>query len=217
MKYRYQSPHPSLSDYVRTVLILDYSQQQENPSQPLVTNGMPAVCWRRDEITLFAKSVPDEYWDLKDDAIVYFFMPFTIAPLFNIDTRKLMAAPVVLRSESPENLLLQFLEANRKQCELIRHVTDQIMFDPSSEALKKLNINERKLQRMFRKFVGVTPSQYRRICQFQQSFNQLRSKDFETMAAVAYENGFADQSHFIRSFKEFAETTPQEYVKKGLK
>jgi len=176
MKYRYQSPHPSLSDYVRTVLVFDYSSEQENSNQPLVTNGMPAVCWRKNEVTLFAKSVPEEYWTIQEDTIAYFFMPFAIAPLFNIDIRKLMAGPVVLQSNSPEGLLLELLETNRTQCELIKQATDQIMLDPSPESLKKLDVNERKLQRMFKKFVGISPSQYRRICQFQQSFNQLRSK-----------------------------------------
>jgi AraC-like DNA-binding protein len=65
--------------------------------------------------------------------------------------------------------------------------------------------------------VGITPSQYRRICQFQGSFMQLRYKEFETLSDIAFDNGFSDQSHFIRSFKEFAATTPMGYLKEGLK
>jgi AraC-like DNA-binding protein len=45
----------------------------------------------------------------------------------------------------------------------------------------------------------------------------VRSKEFQTLADVAYDNGFADQSHFIRSFKEFTETTPNTYLRSGLK
>jgi AraC-like DNA-binding protein len=86
-----------------------------------------------------------------------------------------------------------------------------------AEILDSLDINERTFQRMFKKYVGITPTQYRRICQFQQSFGQLREKQFHKISEVAYDNGFADQSHFIRSFKEFTQITPNDYLKKGLK
>ncbi|MBA4058005.1 MAG: AraC family transcriptional regulator, partial [Marivirga sp.] len=56
-----------------------------------------------------------------------------------------------------------------------------------------------------------------RICQFQLSFAQVRAKEFNTLTDVAYDNGFADQSHFIRSFREFVDTTPNHYLRWGLK
>jgi AraC-like DNA-binding protein len=45
----------------------------------------------------------------------------------------------------------------------------------------------------------------------------LRGKGFNNLTDIAYDNGFADQSHFIRSFKEFTQITPNDYLRSGLK
>jgi AraC-like DNA-binding protein len=120
-----------------------------------------------------------------------------------------------------DNFLIHQLQVNKKECEIITYATDEMMYNPGTEILSaiinKLNLNERSFQRIFKKYVGITPNQYRRICQFQVSFTQLRGKDFNKLTDIAYDNGFADQSHFIRSFREFTQTTPQEYLRSGLK
>jgi len=238
MKHRYQKPHDSLSDYVRTVLIMDGALPADPTSQPLVTNGMSALFFKSDgrkiQLTLFGTSVPPEYWETDPNTtiVAWFFKPFALSCVFNLDAKKLAANPVELPlvKVSPgidsiiatlDKLLIEKLESNRRQCEIIRYATDHIMFNPGIEILsdiqKKLNLNERTFQRMFRKFVGITPVQYRRICQFETSFTQLRANEFGTFTDIAYDNGFADQSHFIRSFKEFTKTTPKNYLQKGLK
>src|SRR5690606_13999186 len=88
--------------------------------------------------------------------------------------------------------------------------------EPLSGLFDELKINERTLQRLFKKYVGISPGQFRRICQFQSAFEQIRNKQFERLSDVAYEQNYADQSHFIRSFREFTEKSPGEYLKYGL-
>jgi len=198
------------------------------------------------QLALFGKSVPEDHCvvNTNETIIIYFFKPFALASMFNMPAAKLLDSPIDLgnwhahktnalktqliyasstsrKIEVLDNLLIQQLQQHKRECEIIKYATDQIMLDPGteilSEILGKLDLNERTFQRIFKKYVGVTPNQYRRICQFQLSFYQLRSKDFNKLTDIAYDSGFADQSHFIRSFKEFTQITPNDYLKSGLK
>jgi len=76
---------------------------------------------------------------------------------------------------------------------------------------KELFVTERTLQRLFGETVGLTPKLYSRICQFHAALNQLGCHGFTEMTQVAFDNGYADQSHLIRAFKEFTNLSPLEY------
>ena len=220
MKHWYQKPHPLISDYVRTVLIIEAFSEPDPTSPPLVTNGMAALFYKNGELRLYGKGVPTECWTLSENThiIAYFFKPFVAAALFNVDARTEVVELGIIDTKDIDQLLISKLNDN---CKIIQYATDQIMLDPSpailSAIVKHLKFNERTFQRIFKKYVGVTASQYRRICQFELSFNQVRSKEFQSLMDVAFASGFADQSHFNRSFKEFTNTTPNKYLKTGLK
>ncbi len=256
MNHWYQQPHQSISEYIKTVLIVEGFGESNSNDLPIVTTGMSSMLCKTEQaeagkesilqLALFGCSIPEEHLDMNTGtaAIIYFFKPFALAGIFNIPAAELLKGPVDLSNWSPhktnalrtqltyagstprkievlDNLLIHQLAENKKECEIIKYATDQIMFDPGTEILSKilghLDLTERTFQRIFKKYVGVTPVQYRRICQFQLSFTQLRTKDFNKLTDVAYDNGFADQSHFIRSFKEFTQTTPNDYLKFGLR
>ncbi|MBD2754159.1 helix-turn-helix domain-containing protein [Spirosoma validum] len=86
---------------------------------------------------------------------------------------------------------------------------------PLKELQDELNVSERHLERKFKEGVGISPKLFSRICRFQASFQQLKTNKYDKLSDIAFENGYADQSHFIRVFKEFAGFPPNRYGKQS--
>lgn len=80
---------------------------------------------------------------------------------------------------------------------------------------RELQLSERSFERHFKQYTGISPKLFARICKFQASLKQLHGRQFRKLSDLAYENEYADQSHFIRAFKEFAGCTPQQYQQQG--
>lgn len=80
------------------------------------------------------------------------------------------------------------------------------------ELHKEFSLSERTFERRFENSIGISPRLFTRVCRFQSALAQLHSYDYAKLSDVAYENGFSDQSHFIRTFKEFTGVTPKIYV-----
>lgn len=79
-----------------------------------------------------------------------------------------------------------------------------------SKLRQELGISERSLERRFRQWVGISPRLYARIIRFQSGLSLMRSGLLD-FTQLAHERQYADQSHFIRDFKEFAGTTPARF------
>lgn len=198
------------------------------------------------ELTLFGESVPEDKWEVDTDTtiIAYLFKPFMLATVFGVAASTLKENPVQLslwsarktialnlqlanaqRSSEQFNVLNGFIEqliaSNKRDCDIISYATDLMMQESNTDVLARipaeLNLTERTFQRIFKKYVGTTPNQYRRICQFYFAFARLRGRNYDKLTDIAYTHGYFDQSHYIRSFKEFAGTTPNDYLEFGLK
>lgn len=71
-------------------------------------------------------------------------------------------------------------------------------------------VGERQLERLFKKFVGLSPKYYARIIRFNYIFQLIKSKK-STWTEIVYQSGYYDQSHFIRNFKAFTGEDPSSY------
>lgn len=80
---------------------------------------------------------------------------------------------------------------------------------PVTELASVACLSKKQFERLFNELVGVNPKEYARIVRFQKSLKLLQhcSED-ANQAQLAYQCGYADQSHFIREFKQFSGYTP---------
>jgi len=79
------------------------------------------------------------------------------------------------------------------------------------EIADALDISERYLEQMFKKYVGLSPKLFSRIVRFSYIF-QLIKENSPDWSDVVFRSGFYDQSHFIRNFKAFTGEDPSRYM-----
>lgn len=80
-----------------------------------------------------------------------------------------------------------------------------------------LKINRRNMERKFASVIGMSPKQLSRVVRLQATLKMLEQKKFTSLTSLAYENGYYDQSHFIKDFKEFTGTSPKLFFADNLK
>ena len=77
------------------------------------------------------------------------------------------------------------------------------------ELNEKLFISQSPLEKRFRKVVGTTPKKFASIVRFSTVLDSLDHA--KSLTEICYENGFFDQAHFIKDFKQFTGETPDNF------
>jgi AraC-like DNA-binding protein len=190
-------------------------------------------------LTLFGQTVLPDKLQIKENFILiaYFLKPFSLISLFGISAQELTDKPIdfnllskrtglqeqLLNSNTPGEMILvldkyisSLPQKNNRDRPLIEYATLKIFSNPGKQVISRIQkdacVTERTLQRMFEKNIGVSPNQFRKIHQFNKAFHQLNNKQFHNLGDIAYDHGYADQSHYIRAFREFTNITPKEYL-----
>jgi AraC-like DNA-binding protein len=79
------------------------------------------------------------------------------------------------------------------------------------ELLNTVPISADAFEKRFRKVVGTTPKQFASIVRMSHLVDQLEQK--HDYLEAAFNAGFYDQSHFIRTFKTFTGQTPTDFLR----
>ncbi|WP_343703278.1 AraC family transcriptional regulator [Chitinophaga sp.] len=192
-------------------------------------------------LTLFGQTVFPDTLTITENftLIAYFFKPYALNTLFGVSARELTDSPIDLnllpapvRAGLQEQLLnaatsaemmalldkyiLSLTTKIKTDVRIIKYAVEKIAGAPSkknlAEVQQELYMTGRTFQRLFEKNIGIVPTQYRRISQFNAAFRQLNGRRFKSLTDLSFHHGYADQSHFIRTFKEFTALTPGEYL-----
>jgi AraC-like DNA-binding protein len=190
-------------------------------------------------LTLFGQTILPDKLQIKENftLIAYFLKPYSLISLFGISAQELTDKPVdfnllskridlqeqLLNSNTAsemisvlDNYIFSLIPKNNKDKPSIKYAAEKILKSPTTQVLSEIQkdicVTERTLQRMFEKNIGVSPNQFRKIHQFNRAFRQLNNRQFRNLSDIAYDNDYADQSHYIRAFKEFTNITPKEYL-----
>ena len=82
---------------------------------------------------------------------------------------------------------------------------------PVADICKQTGCSERQLERMFRKYIGLSPKLYSRIIRFAHIFQVVQGSKEMNGSQLGIASGYYDQSHFIKNFKAFAGEEPSGY------
>jgi len=161
------------------------------------------------------------------------FLPFATIPIKEMENTAVPFGKVfgkagselekmILRAESTserihrvEKFLLDRLSNNETIDRIVKSTIDTILEAKGQlsvdELAKQTQINRRQLERKFSSTVGLSPKQLSKTIRLQSTIRMLLNKKFTSLTALAYENDYYDQAHFIKDFKELTGFTPKQF------
>lgn len=93
---------------------------------------------------------------------------------------------------------------------MARHTTESTSLD---ELARLTHLSVTHFRRLFVETFKETPAKYAMRLRLNQARGLLENTEF-TVAAIALESGFYDQSHFVKSFRAIYKMTPADYRKR---
>ncbi|MEO9869388.1 helix-turn-helix domain-containing protein [Ekhidna sp.] len=84
------------------------------------------------------------------------------------------------------------------------------------EIYSSLNVSKSKLEQHFNREIGLTPKEYCKIEKINHFIRTYRDSCDQSLTEITYLCGYYDQSHLIKDFKYFLDTSPKRFfMQKG--
>ena len=113
------------------------------------------------------------------------------------------------RPEPDENIpfVTQIVYAVAKEREILK----------TQDIVERFGVNKRMLQRLFSRYVGVSPKWVIQRYRLHEAAEQLVSGESVNHTDLALSLGYSDQAHFVRDFKAIVGVSPAAYCRAARK
>lgn len=114
-----------------------------------------------------------------------------------------------------ESFLLNKLNEEDRIEYIVKETVDILMASSGTVSINQIVKDDlsqrRKLERNFKKQIGISPKQLGKVIRLHTALNLLLQED-RNLSRIAYESEYFDQAHFIKDFKEFTGVTPKDFI-----
>lgn len=164
------------------------------------------------------------------------FYPFRKKPLSELTGRSLpfkeafgvdgAALEAQILEQEDESLMVELVDRFFEErlpepdenVELVNRIVDMIALDRGiskvEDAADRLGINKRTMQRLFSRYVGVSPKWVIQRQRLHEAAELIESGKLPDWAKLSQDLGYYDQAHFIKEFKAIVGYSPEAYFRK---
>jgi AraC-like DNA-binding protein len=145
-----------------------------------------------------------------------------VPDVFGADGGTLERAVLTARTDAARiRIIEKFLRSRRPQPDETAARIARIVYAIASDRqivkvddlVDRYGTNARTLQRLFAKYVGVSPKWVIQRYRLHEAAEQLAAGTAVSQSALALDLGYSDQAHFVRDFKVLVGTSPAAYAR----
>jgi AraC-like DNA-binding protein len=131
-----------------------------------------------------------------------------------LEEKVILAPDTLTRIKLVTNFLLKRIKTVERREQsfitLMKNVVDNNSLMSIPAFANDFNLSRRQLERRFKELSGFSPKDFFRVVRFK---NVLKASELpnKTLAQIAIDSGYYDQSHFTHEFKKFSGYSPKEF------
>lgn len=109
--------------------------------------------------------------------------------------------------------LMRHLKLGSYDRNAIRTISESLLSEmPFKEYCSNQNLSIRTLQRLYNKYIGLSPTKFKSLSKFENATRSILGSDSHDLTEICYTHNYYDQPHFTNKFKSYTNHSPREFM-----